>query len=58
MGGDFFPPFGKGSFDDPQTGCKGKIFDLFAGPFLALMAGIISFRLHAISYFTGTAETV
>jgi hypothetical protein len=40
---DYFPPLGDGSFDNPQAGCQGKIFNLFAGPLITLMAGIIAF---------------
>jgi hypothetical protein len=56
--GNFFPPDRDRPFHDADARREKKIFNLITWPFLALVAGIISFGFYATPDLAGFAKSV
>jgi len=56
--GDVLSPDWDRPFHDFHSGGENEIFDEIAGPFPALMAGVIPFGFHATADLAGLAEAV
>jgi hypothetical protein len=54
----FFSPQWNGSFHHSYPGSETEIFYHIAWPFLTLMAGIVAFGSHTISYLTSLTKTI